>query len=304
VVGTVCQGNDIRLSDNRIPVSHTHGNISNEGKIGTLPNLPIITGTEGRLQTGIFGDQPGQFSPGNHDHPISKITGLQTALNSKLDNTDGFVSSSLRVGSDPTLTAPDLADEWVEILKSRISWLKYGAGAQILDFFGKYLQSGEHKVFDWSGGIDVLSACDRRITDLGNPVNPKDSVRYGDSPIPRLDTRTINSSTAFAPYLITAGRNVRLNYIYDTTNNAWSPQIVLPKPSGEIVTDFDTVRFGDVFRVNYQPTTARTMNVARYFWNGTNYEANFTNFSTVTSGAKGFCFDGKNWVTEAEFTGL
>lgn len=98
--GTFCEGNDSRLSNSRTTpsfltfsdaagaapgtafngstghtisyftvgaaaASHTHGNISNDGKIGTTPNLPIITGTGGVLQAGAFGTGAGQFCAGN-----------------------------------------------------------------------------------------------------------------------------------------------------------------------------------------------------------------------------------------------
>jgi len=63
--GTVCQGNDSRLSDARTPLSHTHGNITNAGAIGTTANLPIITGTGGVLTTGAFGTTAGTFAQGD-----------------------------------------------------------------------------------------------------------------------------------------------------------------------------------------------------------------------------------------------
>lgn len=51
---TFCQGNDSRLSDARTPTSHTHGNITNDGKIGSTANLPVMTGASGALTTGSF----------------------------------------------------------------------------------------------------------------------------------------------------------------------------------------------------------------------------------------------------------
>ena len=68
---TFCEGNDSRLSDARTPTSHSHGNITNDGKIGTAANIPIITGTGGVLQAGAFGTSSGQFAEGNHSHGSS-----------------------------------------------------------------------------------------------------------------------------------------------------------------------------------------------------------------------------------------
>lgn len=59
------------------PTSHPHGNISNNGQIGNTQNLPVITGPNGVLQTGLFGNQPNTFCQGNdprltdNRHPTS-----------------------------------------------------------------------------------------------------------------------------------------------------------------------------------------------------------------------------------------
>ena len=45
--------------------SHTHGNVTNTGYIGSTANLPIITGTSGILQAGAFGTTSGTFCAGD-----------------------------------------------------------------------------------------------------------------------------------------------------------------------------------------------------------------------------------------------
>jgi len=62
---TVCIGNDSRLSDARTPLSHTHGNITNAGAIGSTANLPLITATSGVVTTGSFGSAANTFCVGN-----------------------------------------------------------------------------------------------------------------------------------------------------------------------------------------------------------------------------------------------
>ncbi|MBU6182685.1 MAG: hypothetical protein KGR46_07735 [Verrucomicrobia bacterium] len=49
--GTVAAGDDSRLSDARTPTAHTHGNITNDGKIGITSGLPVVTTTSGALTT-------------------------------------------------------------------------------------------------------------------------------------------------------------------------------------------------------------------------------------------------------------
>ena len=50
------------------PASHTHGNVTNDGKVGTTSGKPLITGTGGAIQAGAFGTSSGQFAEGNHTH--------------------------------------------------------------------------------------------------------------------------------------------------------------------------------------------------------------------------------------------
>ena len=93
------KNNDSRLTDSRTPTSHTHGNLTNDGKVGSNANYivvtgtggaitsvqklgnitydgkigstsgkPIITTTSGTLTTGSFGTSSGTFAEGNHTH--------------------------------------------------------------------------------------------------------------------------------------------------------------------------------------------------------------------------------------------
>jgi len=112
---TVCVGNDARLSDSRTPVSHVHGNITNDGKIGTTATLPIITGTSGILQAGSFGTTSGTFCQGNdtrlsdartptsHDntqHSATYITSSSVTYETLNTNGDvGTTSGTLAIGN-------------------------------------------------------------------------------------------------------------------------------------------------------------------------------------------------------------
>jgi hypothetical protein len=74
---TFCQGNDSRLSDSRTPTSHTHGNLTNDGKIGSTANLPVITTTSGAITTGSFGTTANSFCQGN-DTRLSRPYAFRT----------------------------------------------------------------------------------------------------------------------------------------------------------------------------------------------------------------------------------
>lgn len=70
------------------PASHSHGNITNDGKVGTAANKPLITGTDGVIQAGSFGTSANTFCEGNdsrlsdartpvaHTHTKSDVTDL------------------------------------------------------------------------------------------------------------------------------------------------------------------------------------------------------------------------------------
>lgn len=60
--------NDSRLTNARTPTSHTHGNLSNDGKVGSVSGKPLITTTDGAVTTGDFGTTSGTFAEGNHTH--------------------------------------------------------------------------------------------------------------------------------------------------------------------------------------------------------------------------------------------
>jgi len=89
--------NDSRLSDSRNPTSHTHGNISNAGAIGTTAQLPIITTTSGVLTTGAFGTTSGSFCQGN-DGRLSDARTPVSHTHAASDIVSGYIAPA-RLGS-------------------------------------------------------------------------------------------------------------------------------------------------------------------------------------------------------------
>lgn len=88
---TFCQGNDSRLSDARTPLSHSHGNITNDGRIGTTAAQPIITTTGGVLTTGAFGSTSGTFCEGSD----SRLSDARTPVS----HAHGNISNGGAIGS-------------------------------------------------------------------------------------------------------------------------------------------------------------------------------------------------------------
>ncbi len=84
--GTVCAGNDSRLSDSRTPTAHTHA-------------ISDVTG----LQTALDGKQAsGSYAASSHSHAISDVTGLQTALDGKAATSHTHSASDITSGTIAT----------------------------------------------------------------------------------------------------------------------------------------------------------------------------------------------------------
>jgi hypothetical protein len=87
---------------------HAHGNITNEGAIGTTSGLPIRTGGSGVLQAGAFGTGAGDFCEGN-DSRFSDIPDPSTATPQPLGSASAGTSDDYSRG-DHIHAAPALND--------------------------------------------------------------------------------------------------------------------------------------------------------------------------------------------------
>ena len=101
--------------------NHVHGNITNDGKVGTTANLPLITGTGGVVQAGSFGTAANTFCEGNdsrlsdartpvaHTHLTSDVTDLLntshewTKVQTYSDaNAIIIKNNSIEIGNEPS----------------------------------------------------------------------------------------------------------------------------------------------------------------------------------------------------------
>jgi hypothetical protein len=104
---------DSRLTDSRTPTSHTHGNLTNAGAIGTTANLPLITGTNGVIEAGSFGTSAGSFCAGDDArlsddrdpnlHAASHLPdGADEIFDQSLDKSDDVEFATVGIGDTPT----------------------------------------------------------------------------------------------------------------------------------------------------------------------------------------------------------
>lgn len=109
------------------PSSHNHGNITNDGKIGSTANLPLITGTDGVVQAGSFGNAANTFCEGNdsrlsdsrdpNDHASNKVTAMtgyskpaSTAAIAATDSLNGAIGKLEKKADDIAANAGDMAN--------------------------------------------------------------------------------------------------------------------------------------------------------------------------------------------------
>jgi hypothetical protein len=107
--GTFAQGNDARLSDARTPLSHTHGNITNAGAIGTTASLPIITTTGGVLTVGSFGTTAGTFAQGN-DSRLSDARTPLSHVHGDITNSGTISSAAVTAGNGDYILVSDTSN--------------------------------------------------------------------------------------------------------------------------------------------------------------------------------------------------
>lgn len=78
--------------------NHTHGNITNDGKIGSTANLPLITTDSGAIIVGAFGTSANTFCEGNDSRLLSEhvvLSGVDTVDRISLDASNGVIDWGL-----------------------------------------------------------------------------------------------------------------------------------------------------------------------------------------------------------------
>lgn len=90
--------------------SHSHGNITNAGAIGSTANLPVITTTSGVLTTGSFGSTASTFCQGND----SRLSDTRTPTDGSV--TDIKVSASAAIAG--TKISPNFGTQLIQSSQS------------------------------------------------------------------------------------------------------------------------------------------------------------------------------------------
>jgi hypothetical protein len=99
ISGTAVVDSDARLSDARTPTSHTHGNLTNDGKLGSTSGLPVVTTTAGAVTTLALGTANQVFRVNSGATGVEFGAGFDAASPPAIGNT------TPNTGAFTTLTA-------------------------------------------------------------------------------------------------------------------------------------------------------------------------------------------------------
>ena len=98
------KNNDSRLSNARTPTSHSHGYLTNEGKLGAEAGKPLMTCTDGKICAGSFGTSAKTVCEGN-DSRITNAVGSACKIGFSKSGTTPATSLEFSVSSGTNLYA-------------------------------------------------------------------------------------------------------------------------------------------------------------------------------------------------------
>jgi hypothetical protein len=93
--------------------SHTHGNLTNDGKVGTTANLPLKTGTNGVVEAGAFGTGAGSFCEGNDARLSDDRDPNLHAVSHAAGGSDPVFDQDLNTDSDPQFNSVTATDAYL-----------------------------------------------------------------------------------------------------------------------------------------------------------------------------------------------
>jgi hypothetical protein len=205
--------------------NHRHGNLSNDGKVGTTSGLPLKTGTNGVVEAGSFGTSAGTFCEGNDarlsdartpsstlahaaSHQVDrearyagKASGMATKVIIVADNV-GAAGNSISLSFNGTDTIETVLAAWNAANTSNTASLVAGDETQI---------PSNGQTITLSGGVNAGTDT---LSPFNQSLNTTDSVAFsgftvGDGEVIAVGDNygqftSINSNTGF---IINRGQN-------------------------------------------------------------------------------------------------
>lgn len=137
--GTFCQGNDSRLSNARTPTSHTHGNLTNDGKVGTASGKIITTTTGGAITASdsitksMISDFPTTMTPSSHTHGTGDVsdTSAYTNIGSSANATQKTINDKINTALGNKANSSNVYTKSETYTQSEITTLIANAVAEL-----------------------------------------------------------------------------------------------------------------------------------------------------------------------------
>jgi hypothetical protein len=224
VAGAVAS-TDSRLTDARTPTSHTHGNISNSGAVGSVSGLPLKTGTNGVIEAGSFSNTAGSFCAGD-DARLSDDRDPNLHAASHLpEGADELFDQSLNSSDSPTFAEVSIAGDETYALKTDVTTYSGNNGFAIANGSSEIFSSTPAGEIIFAGSSAFLGIADRTdTTDRG-----LDKGVYGDSGCLKFWNNTTQQNTMVIADNgdVYIGPNGYGSLSYDGTDSSWGKNFLV-----------------------------------------------------------------------------
>ena len=195
-------------------ISHSHGNISNDGKVGTAANKPLITGTDGAVQAGSFGNQANTFCEGN-DSRLSDARTPVAHTHTKSDVTD-LLNSDFIPSANNSYDLGSSSYQWSSVYAQNYYYKGVACGDILTHNVSEFVDvSGNQTI----GGVKTFS---QEVTMFGRDINLMSRLHYG---------KNSNPSDSCWHYVFFRGNTASEGY-----TNAWYSGFLeqLVNPDGSV----------------------------------------------------------------------
>ena len=187
---SACRGDDARLSDARIPTSHTHGNITNAGAIGSTSGQIVVTTTSGVLTTAasIASSQ------------VSGLGSLATQSGTFSGTSSGTNTGDQTISLTGDVTGSGTGSFAATLASTAVAVGSYGSASSVstftVDAKGRLTAAGSTSIAIASGAVSGLAAS--ATTDATNASNiGSGTLAIGRLPTPST-TQAQNASALYA----------------------------------------------------------------------------------------------------------
>jgi hypothetical protein len=166
--------------------SHTHGNLTNDGKIGTTSGLPLRTGTNGVIEAGSFGTSAGTFCEGNDTRLSDDRDPNLHAASHLPEGADEIFDQSLNTGDDV---------EFNKVFANEVEAV--GGGAKIDFLEGEFVDQNGREAFNWQA-LEEEVAFYKGIKFVDNEFDTADNYKALTRDNLGLGTAAVEDATTFA----------------------------------------------------------------------------------------------------------